>query len=449
MPSLRGLPLWMCSGMKSKVIEAITKYSLLEKAKCVTVALSGGADSMALLNVLYEMKDELKIDLRAAHFNHKIRGSEADHDEQFVREYCKSLGVKLFVSSADVLSYAKENHESTELAARKLRYEFLESVADGGVVATAHTASDCLETVLFNLSRGTALKGLCGIPAKRGIFIRPLILCTRSDIEKYCGDKKIPFVTDSTNLCDDYTRNKIRHNIIPVLKDINPSVENGVMRTACSIAEDCSFIDEFADREYKSRIKNDGLSVENLSDIHISVAKRVIMRYYELVCGDKADNFHINGIYDICLTGGRFSIPKCMSAVCENSILKFCKVNEEKLKKTNFKVEISKSVNDLFQNGQKVNKLFLKNTLDCDKIVGKLDVRTRLSFDSVKLKNRNGTKTLKKLYTEYKIPLCERDNLPVIADEKGVVWIYKIGVAERCAVDENTKNIFKITTETV
>ncbi len=431
--------------MKNKVLQAINKFSLLENVTCVTVALSGGADSMALLNVLYELKDQLNINIAAAHFNHKIRGIEADRDEQFVRDFCESKGIELFVSCANVLSISKENHESVELTARKLRYEFLKSVANGGVVATAHTASDSLETMLFNLTRGTALKGLCGIPARRDIFIRPLILCTRDDIEQYCKENNIDFVTDSTNLCDDYTRNKIRHNVIPVLKQINPSVENAVSRTALSIAEDCSFIDAFAKTEFENRLTKDGLIIENFDKLHICVAKRVIMRYYELVFDDTPDNFHINGIYDICLKGGNLSIQNSMYAVCKNKILKFCKQNAEQSKKRKFNVKISKEVNDLYKKGQKINNLFLKNTLDCDKIVGQLTVRTRCSSDSIKIKNRNCTKTLKKLYTEYKVPVCDRDTLPVIADDMGVVFVYGIGVAERCAVDENTKDIFKIT----
>ncbi len=431
--------------MKNKVLDAIKRFSLLENTNRVTVALSGGADSMALINALCELKDQLNIKVAAAHFNHKIRGVEADRDEQFVREFCQVKGIELLVSSANVLSISKENHESVELCSRKLRYEFLKSIANGGVIATAHTASDSLETILFNLTRGTALKGLCGIPAKRDIFIRPLILCTRDDIEQYCKENNIDFVTDSTNLCDDYTRNKIRHNVIPVLKQLNPSVENAVSRTALNIAQDCGFIEAFAKTEFEKRLTKDGLNVDNFKNIHISVAKRVIMRYYELVCKDTADNFHINGIYDICLKSGKLSIQNNMSAVCDGKILKFCNENEEQSKKRKFSVEISKGVNDLYKKGQKVNNLFLKNTLDCDKIVGQLTVRTRCSSDSIKIKNRNCTKTLKKLYTEYKVPVCDRDTLPVIADDMGVVFVYGIGVAERCAVDESTKNIFKIT----
>ena len=217
--------------MKDLVLEAVKRFALLENnVKTVTVALSGGADSMACLSVLLSLKEELGITVKAAHLNHMIRGEEALRDQEFVKKQCELLGVPLFCERADIPAIAKERGVSTELAAREVRYSFLERVNEG-VIATAHTSSDNFETVLFNLARGSAIDGLCGIPPKRRIFIRPIILCTREDVEEYCKKENIPFVTDSTNLCDEYTRNKIRHNIVPIFKNLNPSVEKSVLRT--------------------------------------------------------------------------------------------------------------------------------------------------------------------------------------------------------------------------
>ena len=236
--------------MLKKVNEALTRFNLLNDAKHVTVALSGGADSMALLAVLLELKDELGINkISAAHFNHQIRGSEAMRDQEFVTEFCKRNGVELFLGAADVPTFAKEQGMSLELAARKLRYEFFDGI-DTDIIATAHTASDNIETVIFNITRGTALSGLGGIPTKRDRYIRPLILCTRDMIEDYCEQKGIAFVTDSTNLCDDYTRNKIRHNVISVLKEVNSSAENAVSRMTASVREDENFINGVVKVEY-------------------------------------------------------------------------------------------------------------------------------------------------------------------------------------------------------
>lgn len=431
--------------MLKKVTEAITRFNLLGGAKHVTVALSGGADSMALLGVLCELKDEYGIKkISAAHFNHEIRGEEALRDQKFVADYCKKNGVELFIGSADVPQFAKERGLSLELAARKLRYEFFETL-DTDLIATAHTASDNTETVLFNLARGTALAGLCGIPPKRDIYIRPLILCTRDDIENYCREKTINFVTDSTNLCDDYTRNKLRHNVVPILKEINSSVENAVSRMTAAIREDDDFISKIAVAEYKKRLAENGLRLDDFNTIHPAVAKRIIALYCQAFDIEN-DNFHINSIYDICVTDGKISLPQNNVAYVIDNTLKLEKANKS-TKNVEFKVDIQKQSNDLFKNNIKVHNLLLKNVLDCDKIVGQLVLRARESGDTIRLKNKNCTKTLKKLFCEYKIPLAERENLPVLADDLGIVWIYKIGVAERVAADENSNNIYKITVE--
>lgn len=428
--------------MKKKVIDAITRFSLLDGVDEVTVALSGGADSVSLLYVLCELKDELGISISAAHFNHKIRGEEADNDEAFVKSVCSELGIRLYCGSADVPKYAKENRMSTELAARELRYDFLSRVAHGAV-ATAHTCSDSLETLLFNLSRGTGIKGLCGIPAKRGIFIRPLIFCTRADVEEYCERHNIVFVTDSTNLKDDYMRNKIRHNAVPVLKEVNPSLEAAAMRTALSLSEDSDFLDIYAERQYALRFKKDYLDVSDFEAEHPAVAKRIIMRYYDSVCGESAEYIHTVGMYNICLSGGRVSLPGNRSAVVKNGKLRIIN-NSEALPDIVFSVEITEVENNFFEKDKKVNNLFLKNALDCDKIVGKLVTRTRESGDRIKLKNKNCTKTLKKLYNEYSVPLEERKYIPVISDDEGVVWICGIGVSERAAVTAESRRVLKL-----
>lgn len=431
--------------MLKKVTEAVTRFGLLKNAKHITVALSGGADSMALLYALLEVKDELGIKkVSAAHFNHQIRGDEALRDQKFVAEQCEKSGVELVLGSANVPQYAKEQHLSLELAARKLRYEFFDSICTDAI-ATAHTASDNIETVLFNLTRGTALSGLCGIPPVRDRYIRPLILCTRNDVENYCAQNDIEFVTDSTNLSDEYTRNKIRHNVVPVLKSFNDSAENAVSRMTASLREDEDFINQAVIKVYDT-INNKGtLSVDEFGSLHPAVAKRIIAKF----CAEKGvetDNFHINQIYDICLSGGQISLAGDKIARVKDAVLEIAHAKNQPVNIT-FTVDIKESDNDLFKNCEKVHNLLLKNILDCDKIVGKLVLRQRMSGDTIRLKNKNCTKTLKKLFCEYKIPTAERDVWPVLADEKGVVWVHKIGVADRCAADKDSLKIYKINVE--
>lgn len=426
--------------MEDLILKAVRDFCLIEKGDNITVALSGGADSVSLLHSLLSLKDVLGITVDAAHLNHSIRGEEADRDQKFVEDLCEKLGVKLFCEKADIPKIAKENHLSLELAARQVRYDFLERIARGKV-ATAHTASDNLETMLFNLARGTSLKGLCGIPTKRGIFIRPIIYCTRQNVEEYCQKNKIAYVTDSTNLSCDYSRNKIRHNVIPILKEINPVVEDLSIRTSLSLNQDNSFLQKTADELLFKICENDGVNVSDFENISPAIAKRVIKKYFEISFPNiSLDNKHLNDIYSICLqNSGKLSLPLDTYAVVKNGILT---VTDDEKKTVNFLVNITKI--------QKVNNLFSNDMLDCDKIIGELVIRTRQTGDSIRLAKRGCNKTLKKLFTEYKIPNEQRNTLPVISDENGVVWVYKVGVSSRCAVTEKTKNIFKVeVTETL
>ncbi len=430
--------------MINRVTEAINRFGLIKKGDTVTVALSGGADSVCLLNILLKLKEELNITVNAAHFNHMIRGEEAFRDEAFVKALCENLGVELFLKRADVPEFANQKCLSLELAARKLRYEFLEQVATGSV-ATAHNAKDNIETVIFNLCRGSGIDGLCGIPPKRDGFIRPLILCEREEIEKYCQSNNIPFVTDSTNLSDAYTRNKIRHKVIPVLKEINPSLESAVLRTG-SLLRETAFLLENLSRKYleKHLLNNSCLSVEELKDLEPIVAKTILKSFAERLIKDaELKNIHIEKLYDVAISGGKCSLPKGFSACLKNKEL--CIFCEDCYEKAEFSLETEEIANTFFNKNQKVNNLLLKSLIDCDKIVGKSVARGRLPSDKIRLLNRGCTKSLKDLFSEAKIPLAERDILPVLADDKGPVWVYGFGVAERCAVTANTKRVLRVT----
>ena len=202
------------------------RYNMPLFGRTIAVGVSGGADSMALLHVLLELKDEFAMNIIACHVNHGIRGETADRDEKFVVEACKRLGVDVRILRADVPGTAKKMHLGVEECGRRIRYDFFNSVAGDVIIATAHTLSDRSETLLLNIARGASVKGLCSIPAVRGNIVRPLIDCTRADIEKYCSDNSIEFVTDETNFEDIYSRNRIRLNVIPELKKLSYFVSN-------------------------------------------------------------------------------------------------------------------------------------------------------------------------------------------------------------------------------
>ena len=428
--------------MINSVIDAVEKYGMLDKAKEVTVALSGGADSVALLNVLLELSGRYGIRVHAAHLNHKLRGAESDRDELFVREICKAKQVELTVKSADIRGEAESTGESVELAARRARYAFFEQC--GGIIATAHTADDNLETVLFNLIRGTGPDGLCGIPPVRGKIIRPLIFCTRNQVEEYCRERGLSFVTDSSNLTDDYTRNKLRHNAIPVLKQINPAAAQSTVRACALLREENRFLHKLATGTLRGLKKGDTLDVRAAKDLDPALLRRVLRELAAGVTGEAPDSFHTEQLCRLIQQQeGRWQLPGGFNAEVCRGKLRILPINENNCE---YSVETETISKEEYIKRQKINNLLSKNALDYDKIIGSIVIRKRMPGDTIKLKSRS-TKTLKKLYNEMMIPHDCRENLPVAADNNGVVWVCTAGVAQRAAVDGNTSKILLIISE--
>ncbi len=433
--------------MIAKIEAAIRRYKLLDGVNEVTVALSGGADSVSLLFALNMLKNKYGFSLYAAHFHHGIRGKEADRDLAFCEELCRKLSVALFSEKGNVPLYSKEKGISLETGARELRYDFLNRVSKG-VIATAHTASDNAETILFNLSRGSSATGIRGIPPKRCNIIRPLIFCGRTDVENFLRKNGLQFVTDSTNLTDDCSRNIIRHKVIPVLKEINSSLEDNCSKLSVCLGEDNDFICSIAEKEYLKRYDETGLDIRSFNILHPAVAKRVIIRYYNYIIKQAPDFYHIEKIYDICLKGfGTTSAQTELFATINRQRLIFTEGLE--VPDLTFKVEIKNLNRDEFKALSldknipkgKINKLFLKSAVDCDKIIGNPRMIKKNSGDTLKLANSNCTKTLKKLITEKKIPLEQRKNIPVFADDEGIVWVYGVGCADRVKIDDKTNRI--------
>ena len=238
-----------------KVAKYIADNHLLELNHKVIVALSGGADSVALLLIL----QDLGYHCEAAHCNFHLRGSESDRDEAFVSRLCQKLHINLHIIHFDTTQYATQQHISIEMAARELRYEWFETLRrerQATAIAVAHHADDSVETFLLNLLRGTGINGLRGIRARNGYIIRPLLCLKRSDILHYLTTRRQDYVTDSTNLQDEYTRNKIRLRILPLMEEINPSVKDSIMETAHHLDEAASFYHHAID-EARQRVSTD------------------------------------------------------------------------------------------------------------------------------------------------------------------------------------------------
>lgn len=309
--------------MITKVLKTIEDYQMLSPASQVVVGVSGGADSMALLHLLWGRRKfcpALKV--TAAHVNHCLRGEESDRDEAHVREYCQKEKIPLDVLKIDARAEAQSRKLGLEACGRAVRYEFFQGLAgNGGLIATAHNLSDHVETVLLHLARGAGLRGLCGIPPVRGNIIRPLIGCTRQEIEAYCRDNEIPYVTDSTNLKTEYSRNKIRLQVLPVLKEINPSLEEAVGRMAQGLREDDDYLWAAA-RGLLSQasLEEGGWSCRVLSQGEKPVRVRAVRLLQE---GSKPEARHLEAIDRIVLAGqGGVSVPGGLDFHAKRGVLR-------------------------------------------------------------------------------------------------------------------------------
>ncbi len=435
--------------MISKVKQALLKGNINENSK-LAVAFSGGCDSAAMLHALYAIQPDIGYSLYAIHINHGIRGEEADRDEEFVLNFCKCLDIECYLHRKNIPLECKITGEGTELCARRIRYEIFDRyVSDGYTVATAHSASDNAETVLFNLSRGTGLKGLCGIPFVRDGYIRPILNCSREDTEKYCFDNNVKYVTDSTNLSDDYTRNRIRHNIIPELKKINSSIDFSVLSMSEQLRDIESMLNAMTEKAYiEAKISDTVFNRNKVLNLDKPILSRLVRKIIANTAGINADFKLTNVVCDTIKNCGKTQISyTCHISVTKSKIYihkesDICNFNIPftlgEFKNDFFKINISKS--------QFVNNSLMQSTIDCDKIIGEAVIRNRLAGDCIKLSGRP-TKQLRKLMNELEVPVYLRDCVPVIADEVGVIYAPYIGIAERVLPNENSNNLFIVKME--
>jgi tRNA(Ile)-lysidine synthase len=240
--------------MKNKILTYINKENLLNRREKVVVTCSGGADSIFLLHIL----NKLGFDCIVAHCNFHLRGEESDRDENFVREFCKRKNLSLHVQHFDTKQFATENKLSIEMAARELRYNWFEEIRkeyNASAIAVAHHSDDSIETILLNLLRGTGLKGICGIRPKNGYIVRPLLCVNRKEIEDYLHEQGIEYIVDSTNLENEYTRNKIRNIVMPILREINPQIDSVMLSNAENFSAAESIYKEVIEKEKSSAVK--------------------------------------------------------------------------------------------------------------------------------------------------------------------------------------------------
>jgi tRNA(Ile)-lysidine synthase len=420
---------------------------MLSGGGAVLACVSGGADSMCMLDILVRISADMDIAVGAAHFNHMLRGDESERDMDFVLRYCHGAGIKCYVGSGDVRAEAARAGGGIEAAARAARYAYFREVAkrEGfAALATAHTADDNAETVLLNLARGTGTRGLCGIPPVRDGVIRPLLCLTRADVEAYLAERGVPHIEDSSNSSDEYARNRVRHTAMPVLRSINPAVSANIARASELLRSDDDYIRTRA-RGFISSNCPDGCSVrvDELLALHPSVAARVIAA----LAGVRLSHERTKAVLRLCgrgLPSGEARLPGGKSAFREYGALRF---GDTEAPRGFEPLELAPGARVCLETGiivtcetgahyDRINKYLTTFVFDRAKICGKLYVRPRAPGDAISFwwaeKGRTMTKTLKKLFIERRIPARERALVPVIADELGPLAVYGIGQGARC-----------------
>ena len=400
--------------MQSKMLAAIRRYEMVKPGDTVICAVSGGADSMALLWGMQLLKEKLGIRVEAAHFNHNLRGEESMRDAEFVRSFCEFHDIPLHLGGGNVVPGPK----GLEAAARDARYAFLRSL--NGTIATAHTADDNAETVLMHLIRGSGLRGLGGVMPKSDGLIRPMLDVTRLQVEAFLAENYIRHVEDSSNHGDEFLRNRLRHHVMPLLKAENPSIAAGLSAAAQRIREDAALLDGLAaELDPKDvaalraapgplrRRAMEGLLRENgfpePSAEHIRQAEAVVF-------SDRPSARAAFGGVTLVRRYDRLEVHR-EQTVLETRVLPLAGITPLP--------EIGLAVKTAMAEGPGDGTV-------CPR--GQMLVRCRQSGDS--LTTRGGTKSLKKRFIDRKIPQWERLAVPVIADDAGVLAVYGFGTDE-------------------
>lgn len=425
----------------TKADALVKKYNMLSNGDFVVVGVSGGADSMALLYYLCQKKQEYNLRLLVANVEHGIRGEESISDTAFVESYCNERNIEFKSISIDAVNGAKQNNMSVEEYSRKMRYDFFRSF-NPDKIATAHNLSDNVETLLFRLSRGTSIKGLCGIPPVRDNIIRPFLSVTGEEIRSACKNEGIEYCIDSTNADNKYSRNNIRNNIIPLFKTLNPSFEQSVSRLIESVSEDEMFLNESANACFDSCFKNNCLSLSRLRTYSPSVIKRAILKYFELY-GISLDEIHLNGVYNLAFNPGRLQIKGNTFAISDKKRLRYA-VFEQKISFDELTVNKKVISREEFLIKYELLRKEFDFYCDYDKICGNISIRCREEGDTISPANRNCTKSLKKLFNEFRINVEDRDSIPLVCDDKGVIGVYGYCIDERVRIDSETINVVLI-----
>lgn len=466
--------------MKNKVLNYIRENKMLVAGESVVIGVSGGADSMCLLHIMESIGRELKLKLMVVHIHHGIREKTADRDAAFVKEYCENKGIVCYVKRADVPALSKEWGMSEEEAGRKVRYDAFNEALNtlgGGKIAVAHNADDSAETVLLNLFRGSGIKGMAGILPVRGAVIRPVLCLTRKEIEEYNDLNNVKYVHDETNFVAEYTRNKLRLNIMPAIKEsINKRASEHINMTGQNLAQIDDYMESQCDRafgdivtEYKeeNRLYIDG---RGFMELHAAMQTQLAKRCLYIVAGRAKDITykHISKVRELfeLEVGRSINLPYGMVAVKEYEGVTICMKADSKGQKAPedkavaeeyavasdnagvYYVDIAEKKAVLkVESSQFDERIFMENQytkwINCDTIDGNLLLRTRRDGDYIVVDHKGSRKKLKDFFIDRKIPREERNQIWLLAKGSEIIWIVGYRLSAAYKVSNDTKKIVR------
>lgn len=471
-----------------KVKAYIKDHNMISKNDSVIVGLSGGADSVCLLDMLCRLKEEEKFDLDivGVHINHGIRGAEAQRDEQFSCQLCSERGIEFIVQRRDIPRYAREKGLSEEEAGRWIRYSIFEDIRRnrGGEakIAVAHNLQDCVETFLHHLCRGTSLKGLAGISPVNGHIVRPVLCLSRTEIEQYLMSRDITYINDSTNFGDEYTRNRIRNKVLPYLTEyINAGAVTHIAEVAADIREADDYLNGRVSELFGKLFREweSGLCVnrKEFADTGQFMQKRLARLAVEKMAGGLKDitRRHIEDIVKLTYkqTGSYIMLPYGIVIRNEYEKMVFDRKDAQHQSRQSKSVrneliyiagkgtyqwdDITFEVNIIELKNREENIKFSENYLknpqkmytkcfDYDRINDVALLRTRKTGDYLVINEQGDRKKLKSYFIDEKLPAAKRDLIPCLADGSHIMWVYGYRVSEYYKVSKDTVRVMMVST---
>ncbi len=474
--------------MQKKVRNFMEEYHMVDREDTILAAVSGGADSLCLLMLLHELCEEMGFTLCVVHVEHGIRGEASLSDARFVEEICKNYQIPCQIYHCRALEYAREKKLTVEEAARKLRYQLFQKAAEefgADKIAVAHSQNDCAETMLFHLARGSGLKGLCGILPVRGLIIRPLLCLEREEIEEYLQQTGQQFCTDETNGQLMYTRNKIRHQVLPLLAQVNTNAVSHINQAANVVAEAVELIEGLRQQAAGKyvRLSAEGVFILQKLLEEPPLIVREVLRYVlaeTAGCSKDITRVHVRQLEELFArqSGKAAELPYGMRAqrIYEGILLKKAGTRkpgtaagteakniaaagdmEDSAQPVCLELPIGKSMavspygyeictrllEKVPQNEEIPKKIYTK-WFDYDKIKGTTRLRTRQEQDYLVIDARGSRKTLKKYFVDEKIPARWRDHVLLLADDTHILWVIGHRISEDVKVTEHTKRILEI-----